>query len=217
VALRLLPPALLQDAALASAAAADIKAAARISHPNGVKVLGLIDHDGERAVVSEFVAGRTFAEVIRKGNRTTPQQAHSLASVIAQYLSLVHAEGLVHGSIQPSNIMVGSGSVVKVADLGLGRLASMVPAELDYRAPERRLDVAGDLYALAAVLYHLLTGVHPRTQPQGAALPLPSSLARGVTEGMDKLLLRGLHPKVALRHPTAEAVLAELRDMVRLA
>ena len=216
VALRILPPALLADAALAAAVAADVKAATRVSHPNGVKVLGLVDHDGQRAVVSEFVGGRNFAEVIRKGNRTTPQQAHSIASVVAQYLSAIHGEGLVHGSIQPSNLMV-AGAVVKVSDLGLGRLAHALPAEMDYRAPERALDVAGDLYALAALVYHLLTGVHPRTQPQGAALPLPSTFARGVPEGMDKLLLRGLHPKVALRHPTADAVLAELKDMIRLA
>jgi serine/threonine-protein kinase len=196
--------------------AADIKAAARISHPNGVKVLGLIDHEGQRAVVTEYVSGRNFSEVIRKGNRTTPQQAHSIGSVIAQYLAAVHAEGLVHGSIQPSNIMA-AGAVVKVADLGLGRLAHARPAETDYRAPERRLDVPGDLYAMAAVLYHLLTGVHPRTQPQGVAMPLPSTLAKGVPEGMDRLLLRALHPRVDARPPSADAVLKDLRDMVRLA
>ena len=216
VALRILPAELIRSEADAAALAADIKAAGRISHPNGVKVLGLIDHEGQRAVVTEFVAGRNFAEVIRKGNRTTAQQAHSIASVIAQYLAAVHADGLVHGSIQPSNIMA-VGTVVKVADLGLGRLAHALPPEMDYRAPERKLDVSGDLYAMAAVLYHLLTGVHPRTQPQGVAMPLPSTLAKGVPEGMDRLLLRALHPRIDARPPTADAVLKDLRDMVRLA
>ena len=44
------------------------------------------------------------------------------------------------------------------------------------------LDAAGDLYAMAAVLYHLLTGVHPRTQAQGVGLPLPGTFAPGVPE-----------------------------------
>jgi serine/threonine protein kinase len=111
--------------------------------------------------------------------------------------------------------MVASG-VVKLADLGLGRLAqSQAPAE-HYRAPENQLDVSGDLYALCAVLYHLLTGVHPRSQAQGAALPLPSKLADGVPEAFDKLLIRGLHPRRELRHAGADAVLAELKDMMRI-
>jgi serine/threonine-protein kinase len=215
VALRVLPAAIVaRDGA---GLAADLKAAAQVSHPNGVKVLGYLEHEGSRCVVTEFVGGaRTMAEAIRKGNRMTPQQAHSVFRVLAQYLGVVHAKGLVHGSVQPSNVMVASG-VIKVADLGLGRLAHAQRAELDYRAPERALDVAGDLYAAAAVVYHLLTGVHPRTQPQGAALPLPSTLATGVSEAFDKLLIRCLHPRVDLRLGTADAVLAELKDMMRLA
>jgi hypothetical protein len=88
---------------------------------------------------------------------------------------------------------------------------------VDYRAPEARLDVAGDLYALAAVLYHVLTGIHPRKQPQGAALPLPSTYSSGVPEALDKLLIRALHPRVELRLGTADEVLVELKNMVRLA
>ena len=146
------------------------------------------------------------------------KQAHSLGRAVAQVLAVIHERGVIHGSIQPSNLMV-AGGVVKVADLGLGRLANRWAAgdELDYRAPENQLDAAGDLYALAGVLYHLLTGVHPKSQSQGVSLPLPSQLAPGVPEALDKLLLRGLHPRLDMRPPSAEAVLADLKDMVRFA
>jgi tetratricopeptide (TPR) repeat protein len=215
VALRVLPAALLGGPGVLSALAADLKAAARLSHPNLVKVLGLAEVDGQRCVVTEFVAGKTFAEALRAGHKMKVQQVHGLGRVVAQALSFVHGKGLVHGSIQPSNIMVASG-VVKVADLGLGRLAQAHPPAEHYRAPENQLDVAGDLYALCAVLYHLLTGVHPRSQPQGAGLPLPSKLADGVPEAFDKLLIRGLHPRRELRHTGADQVLAELKDMMRI-
>jgi serine/threonine protein kinase len=175
-----------------------------------------VDYEGQHGVITDYVPGRNFAEVIRKGNRTTPQQAHSIGSVLAQYLAAVHGQGLVHGSIQPSNIMV-AGAVVKVADLGLGRLALSTASEPDYRAPERSLDIAGDLYAVAAVLYHLITGTHPRTLPQGAALPLPSRFAPGLPETMDRLLVRALHPKVALRLESADAFLAELKNAAQTA
>ena len=76
--------------------------------------------------------------------------------------------------------------------------------------------MAGDLYALAAVMYHLLTGAHPKAQAQGVGLPLPSSLAPGVPEALDKLLLRCLHPRPELRFATAEEILAELKEMMRI-
>ncbi len=215
VALRILPAELLRPEGAQSALVADLKAASQLSHPNVVKVLGFVDLGGERGVVTELVTGRNFAEALKAGHKMAFQQVHSLGRVLAQALSFVHGKGLVHGSLQPSNVMVASG-VVKVADLGLGRLASVLAPAQSYRAPDGKLDVAGDLYALAAVLYHLLTGVNPKTQPQGPALPLPSRLATGVPEAFDKLLVRCLHPNPDLRFATADEILAELKDMVRI-
>jgi serine/threonine-protein kinase len=215
VALRVLPPGLLAGDGVVHALVAGLKAASQLSHPNVVKVLGFMELGGQRCVVTEFVAGRNFAEALKAGHKMTFQQVHGLGRVLAQALSTIHGKGLVHGSVQPSNVMVASG-VVKLADLGLGRLAQTQNAPDAYQPPESRLGPAGDLYALACVLYHLLTGVHPRTQPQGSALPLPSKQAIGVPEAFDKLLLRCLHPREELRHPSAEAILRELKEMVRI-
>jgi tetratricopeptide (TPR) repeat protein len=215
VALRALPPALLRGEGVGAAFVADLKAAAPFSHPNVAKILGLVDASGEKCVVTELVKGRNFADAQKSGHKMTFQQAHSLGRVLAQALSALHAKGLIHGSLQPSNVMV-AGGVVKITDLGLARLAFAVAPADHYRAPENQLDAAGDLYALAAVLYHLLTGVHPRLQPQGSGLPLPSKLAPGVPEAFDKLLLRALHPRQELRFASADDILRELKDMVRI-
>jgi tetratricopeptide (TPR) repeat protein len=215
VALRALPPEVLKREGVIPALAADLRAAAQVSHPSVVKVLGLLEVEGERCVVGEYVAGRTFADALRGGHKMSVKQVHSLGRALAQVLAFLHGHGIVHGSIQPSNVMV-AGGVIKVADLGLGRLAHPLPRNDSYRAPEAELDVAGDLFAMAALLYHLLTGVHPRTQPQGVGLPLPGTLAPGVPEALDKLLVRSLHPRRELRPASAEAVLVELKEMVRI-
>ena len=215
VALRALVPDVLKREGVLPLLAADLRAAAQVSHPSVVKVLGLLEVEGERCVVGEYVAGRNFAEALRGGHKMSVKQVHALGRALAQVLAFLHGRGIVHGSIQPSNIMVASG-VIKVADLGLGRLAHPLPRETSYRAPEAELDVAGDLYAMAAVLYHLLTGVHPRTQPQGVGLPLPGTYAPGVPEALDKLLVRSLHPRRELRPVSADAVLEELKEMVRI-
>jgi serine/threonine-protein kinase len=215
VALRILPAAALRVDGVQQGLVAELKAASQLSHPNVVKVLGFVELGGERAVVTELVAGKTFAEALKRGHKMSFQQVHSLGRVLSQALAFIHGKGLVHGSIQPSNIMVASG-VVKIADMGLGRLANLAAPVESYRAPENRLDVAGDVFAMSAVLYHLLTGVNPRTLPQGPALPLPSKLAPGVPETFDKLLLRCLHPREELRFASAAEVLAELKTMVRI-
>jgi serine/threonine protein kinase len=215
VALRIVPPQLLQGDGVLASLVADLKAAAQLSHPNVVKVLGFVELGGQRCVVTEFVSGRNFSEALRAGHKMSFKQAHSLGRVLAGVLAFIHGKGLVHGSIQPSNVMVSQG-VVKVADLGLVRLSRAVQRDVDYQAPEAQPDVAGDIFAMAAVLYHLLTGVHPRSQPQGVALPLPSTLAGGVPEAFDKLLIRALQPRVELRHASAEEFLAELKGMVHI-
>jgi serine/threonine-protein kinase len=213
VTMRMLPAALLAPVGLLAALAGDLKAASRLSHPNLIKTIALMEWKGERCLVTEHFEGRNFAEAIASGRRMGFQQVHTLGRIVAQVLAFVHGKGLVHGSIQPSNVMVASG-VIKVSDLGLGRLAHTLPGA-GYRSPEGHLDAAGDLYALAGVMYHLLTGTHPSSQPQGVGLPLPSQLAPGVPEAMDKMLLRALHPRPELRLAGAEDLLAELRNMVK--
>ncbi len=215
VAMRMLNPALVTSPQLAGAVAAELKAASAVSHPNLVKVIALMEWEGARCVVTEYVAGRTFAEALASGRKLGFQQVHALGRVITQALALIHEKGIVHGSIRPSNVMVASG-VIKLADLGLGRLARAAALQPSYDAPEGEPGPAGDLFALCAVMYHLLTGTHPLTQPQGAGLPLPSKLAPGVPEAMDKLLLRGLHPRPELRLASAADVQRELRDMVKI-
>ena len=214
VAMRMIPAALLAPAGLLPALAADLKIASQVSHPNLVKVIAFMEWSGERCLVTEHVAGRNFAEAIASGRRLGFQQVHALGRIVAQVLGVVHGKGLVHGSVRPSNVMVASG-VIKLADLGLGRLAQSVDAPPSYHAPEGGLSAAEDLYALSAVMYHLLTGTHPLSQPQGVGLPLPSQLAPGVPEAMDKLLLRGLHPRPELRLASAEDLVRELREMVK--
>jgi serine/threonine-protein kinase len=215
VALRIITADTLKGDGVLPALVADLKAAAQLSHPNLVKVLGIVELGGERCLVTELVQGKNFAEALKAGRKMSFSQVHGLGRVLAQTLSVIHGRGLVHGSIQPSNIMVASG-VLKIADLGLGRLAHSLNTPLNYHAPENRLDAAGDLYAMAAVVYHLLTGTHPKSHPQGVGLPLPSALAPGVPEAIDKLLLRCLHPRQELRFAAAEQVLAELKDMVKI-
>lgn len=194
----------------------DLTPAARLSHPNLVKVIAVEELDGQPCVVTELVRGTNMADLLRSGQRLSLKRCHALGRALALALSFVHGKGLAHGSVRPSNVFV-AGGIVKLADLGLGSLYRVaVPADC-YRAPENRLDVAGDVFALGATLYHLLTGCEP---PRTGALPVlppkPSDLVAGVPVSVDRLLLRALDPQPAARFTSAKEVVHALDAMVTI-
>jgi len=211
VVLRQLPAAMLQAPNAVSTLVTDLKGAAAVSHPNLARIMGFVEIEGQRYVVSELVPGRTFAEALASGRRLPFPQILSMAKVLAQVLAAIHAKQLVHGSVQPSNVMVAQG-VVKLVDFGLGRLAQSIPPQPnDYRAPERQIDVPGDMYGLAAVLYHLLTGVHPKSR---TPLVTAGKLVPGVPAAFDQLLFGNLQAIPQARSANAGQFLQMLSKMV---
>jgi serine/threonine protein kinase len=111
VCLRVLAPQALSGDGLLHGLALDLKAAAQVSHPNLAKVIGFVEIEGRRCVVSELVPGRNFAQALSGGKKMPVPQVHSLGRVLAQLLGFLHGKGLVHGTLQPSNIMVANGVV----------------------------------------------------------------------------------------------------------
>ncbi len=215
VALRILRPPGVGDLVLRGLLG-DLAAAQRLSHPNLVKVVAVVDLDGRPCVASELVRGTNLADFMHSRERLSVKRCHALGRALALALSYVHGHKLVHGCVRPSNVFVVSG-IVKLADLGLGALYRVaVPADA-YRPAEDRFDVAGDVYALGATLYHLLTGCEP---PRSGALPAlpptPSDLVAGVPQSFDRLLLRALDPRPEARFKSAKEVVQALDAMVTI-
>ncbi len=195
VAMRLLPPA---AAPYLPALMADLKAVAGLVHAGLVRVLGAVDVQGQRAVVTELVQGATLAGPLKAGQKLPPPQVLAIARALAQALAFLHGKGHAHGSLVPSNVMSAAGQV-KLADMGLGRLHLALVPKTPYRAPEANLDAPGDVYALGALLHHLLVGLPP--QPGAAAPAVPAPVDPGVP--------RCLEAKPEAR-PTAQQIAALL-------
>jgi serine/threonine-protein kinase len=95
-----------------------------------------------------------------------------------------------------------------LTDLGLGRVAlRLSPGQ--YRAPDARLDAPGDIYSLAAFLYHLVTG----KRPQGPTPPPPSRLVPGLPAGLDALLTRSLAARPEARPRSMAQLATELGQL----
>jgi WD40 repeat protein len=156
----------------------EVKAAARLAHPNIVTA-----YDAEQAgdlhfLVMEYVEGVSLAQLVQKRGKLPV--AHACEFTRQAALGLQHAfeRGMIHRDVKPQNLMVTPRGQVKVLDFGLARFASesgtrsglteygTVMGTPDFMAPEqaddpRKADVRADLYSLGCTLYFLLAGQAP--------------------------------------------------------
>jgi hypothetical protein len=159
----------------------EIRAAARLDHPNIVRAYDADEIAGTHLLVMEYVPGTDLAHRVKDGG---PLPVPVAADYVRQAaLGLQHAaeRGLVHRDFKPANLLVTPAGVVKILDMGLARLRAegpdpepsspvtregVVVGSPDFIAPEqamdpKRIDVRADLYSLGCTFYFLLTGQPP--------------------------------------------------------
>jgi serine/threonine-protein kinase len=198
---------------------------ARVQHPNLVRYYTWRQADEEHYLVLQYVAGGSFEELLEQGGPLDWQQAARYIADVGEALLMLHAQGIVHRDIKPANILwEPERDEALLTDLGLGiRLggSAEIGGTALYMAPEAfagEFTCAGDVYSLAATLFHLLTGQPPfpasslpelldRVRRQ---LPQPDPRCTAVPEALEQLLRAGLHPEPA-RRPTLPAFVQTLR------
>jgi eukaryotic-like serine/threonine-protein kinase len=154
--------------------AREARAAGRLAHPNIVLVHDAGEAEGLDYIVMELVEGVTLAELLKQRGALAPAPAVSIALQAAEALGFAHEHQVLHRDVKPSNILVGEGGRIKVADFGLALLLSessritrdgAAVGTAAYMSPEQIRGLSGDgrsdLFSLAAVLYECLTGAPP--------------------------------------------------------
>lgn len=163
----------------------EIKAVAKLSHPNVVAA-----HDAEQAgdvhfLVMEYVDGVDLSHTVKDRGSLPIAEACEYARQVAVGLQYAIERGMVHRDIKPHNLMVTADGTVKILDFGL---ASLAPATLseddtvefcadltaagaimgtpDFISPEQvddahQADIRSDIYSLGSTLYFLLAGRPP--------------------------------------------------------
>jgi eukaryotic-like serine/threonine-protein kinase len=173
VALKVLADNLADDAELRQRFVREARLAARLSHPNVVRVYDAGEQDGRPYIVMECVEGESLAELLLREGRLNPDRVAELGAQACAGLEHAHRAGLVHRDVKPANLLLTDDGTLKVADFGIahavgGTLVTEVGTVLGtaaYLSPEQALGEgvtpASDLYSLGTCLYELLAGEPP--------------------------------------------------------
>ncbi|MCH5671342.1 serine/threonine-protein kinase [Streptomyces gilvus] len=171
--------------------------------------------------VMEYADGGTLADLVADGPLPVPE-ALRLTALAARGAAALHAAGIVHRDIKPTNVLLsGSGPRVLLADLGLAKSLAqasgltLAAGSAGYRPPEQAepgagIDARADVYSLGAVGYHLVTGTVPG-EP-GKVVP-PDRLRPDLDPAVRRALMRALEPDRERRWPTAQAFAQELEGL----
>jgi serine/threonine protein kinase len=241
VAIKMLPPQMMKDAAATARFQREVQAAAKLRHPNIVAADDSDCANGVHFLVMECVDGSDLSALIHKNGPLPLNQAVNFIIQAARGLEFAHSEGVVHRDIKPANFLVDKRGTVKILDMGLARIdgesagqaalttTGAIMGTVDYMSPEQAMDTKtadarADIYALGCSLYFLLTG--KATYEGGTIMqklvahrehPIPSlrSARAEVPEQVDAVFKKMIAKKVADRYQTMTEVITALDHCVR--
>lgn len=226
VALKLLNPDLADNAAFRSRFERESRVAATLNDPHVVPIHDWGEIDGLLYIDMRLVNGRDLHGILTTaGPFPAPRALHVLAQ-IADALDTAHAGGLVHRDVKPDNILVDARDFAYLADFGLAQAqtdtrlttAGGTIGTFAYMAPERfganDVGPAGDVYALACVLYETLSG----NKPFAWAVTVEQLITAHLTAAppvlgspIDPVIARGMAKDPSLRFATAGALIEAAR------
>jgi serine/threonine-protein kinase len=172
----------------------EIRVVSRLSHPNIVDTLDVIEAQGELSLVMEYVDGDTLYDLLKEARKSGSLLAiPAVVGILSQALYGLHAaheasddEGnrlnLIHRDVSPQNIMIGKDGVVKILDFGVAKARSEqsvtyvgeVLGKVAYMSPEqalaRPLDRRSDIFAAGIVLWEALSGQRLFRAPDSSGL-----------------------------------------------
>ncbi len=241
VAVKLLPAATTRDKAVIARFEREVKAAAKLRHPNIVAADDADCANGVHFLVMELVDGQDLSAFVKKNGPLTIEKAVDFILQTARGLEFAHKKGVVHRDIKPANLLLDTEGTVKILDMGLARLGGVgddspqadltstgtIMGTVDYMAPEQAMDTKtadarADIYSLGCTLYYLLTG---KATYEGDTLmkkllahreqSIPSLRADRpeIPEVLEKVFPKMLAKRVEDRFQTMTELIAELEKI----
>lgn len=200
----------------------------QLGKPQGImQVYDCVAENDTGYVISEYLEGQTLAQILEGGKKFSPQEAKEFICEILEGLRRVHPLDVVHCDIAPETILVTRTGEIKLLDFGATRYVTTANSKSlaiilkQGYAPEEQYRSQGvrgpwtDVYALGAVMYHMITGIVPIESVDRALvdeLKAPSQLGVPMPKNMENALMNALNVYQKDRTPSAEVFYRELNS-----
>jgi TonB family protein len=214
----------------------EAKLAAQLNHNNIIHIYDLGKTQGTYFIAMEYVEGHDLKTILKRGvDRDQPlgvELSLFIASKVAAALDYAHRRrdfedkdmSLVHRDVSPQNVLISQEGDIKLCDFGIAKAASKashtqagaLKGKLQYMSPEQAwgkpIDRRSDIFALATVLFELLSGrklftgdneISILEQVREARVVRPSELNDEVTPEIDAVVLKALNKEPSARYQTA--------------
>ena len=197
-----------------------------------VHIYDSFEENNTAYIVMEYLDGETLTAYLERNGEIPVGEAIAMLTPIFTSLEHVHAVGIIHRDIAPDNIMITKDGQVKLIDFGAARYATTshsrsltVIIKAGY-SPEEQYRSQGkqgthtDVYALAAVLYRMVTGLTPPDAMERKAylesrkkdsLVAPSKNCK-ISKNQENAILNAMNIRIEDRTKTAKEFLEQLNS-----
>ncbi len=211
---------------------AEAEMAAGLNHPGIVPIHDIGSHAGHHYYAMALVDGLPLSDHLRQ-RRFGMEEAARIVMELAKAVAYAHEQGVVHRDLKPGNVLLSRGGLPQITDFGLAKrtdstegltMAGQVLGTPGYMAPEQaagQVDQSGpavDIYALGAILYHLITGHAPfRTAMEALVCVLeqdpvpPRAMNRQVPRDLNVICMKCLNKSPSDRYGSAQALADDLQ------
>jgi serine/threonine protein kinase len=214
----------------------EARIAAALQHPNIVTVYDAGQSGQTLYIAMQFIRGSDLAAILNEEGRLRPYRAIDVCRQVASALDAAHGMALIHRDVKPGNVLI-EGRRAYLTDFGLTKRsggsksgltqAGELVGTIHYVAPEQieagDVDARTDVYSLACLLFHCLTGHVPFERDTDVAViyahlsetpPKLTDVRPELPAGLDAVIAKGLDKSPERRFQSCSDLMSAARVVI---